>query len=117
MRKNNFDFNSDTQWLKEFSDHVFKELNLDGWKLDFFPFSFDGDWCYNDLKTIEMDMSTGSSWFYLKQRFLHEVAHALDERSCKGRTSDSFHDSYFFKTYGELLIRFADYDNKNKDKY
>lgn len=113
VEKNNFDLNDETKWFKEFVDHVFLYEGLQDWTITAFHELFDGGACYNNVKTIEIDRLHTMSWYYLKELFLHEVAHALDPMG--DRSSWVSHDPEFFRRYGELLIRYSQCQPKDND--
>lgn len=109
--RNDFSKNYKLQWFQGFIDHVFASEGLKCWKIVAFHDSFDGGSCDGFGKRIEMDGLHGTSWYYLKEQFLHEVAHALDPLiAVPGRASGVSHDPRFFKRYGELLIKYAEHE-------
>jgi hypothetical protein len=61
-------------FLQKFSKFVLKELGFLDWKVQVWN---DSPFCANDLKLIVMSKQTleNSPWYYIKESFLHEVAH------------------------------------------
>ncbi len=92
------------KFLNEFAAHVFKELKLDGWRVSV----WDGTFCANDLKFIAFGDTTleCEPWYYIKEMFLHEVAHIGETRQGSVVT----HDADFFRRLGKLHNRFADFE-------
>ncbi len=103
LRMNKVNEKAGKSYLKGFSNHVFNTLGLKGWRLEFWDASF----CANDIKLISIGREDVDEqpWFYLKEMFLHEVAHIGETRPGSMKT----HDEAFFKRLGELFIKFSAY--------
>ena len=92
-------------FLQKFSKFVLKELGFLDWKVQVWN---DSPFCANDLKLIVMSKQTleNSPWYYIKESFLHEVAHIGDQRNGSVDT----HDAPFFERFGSLCIQFSKVD-------
>lgn len=92
--------------------HFLESLGYDEWRIQWgcVPPSE----CIHLVKIIRMsDQHDGNCWYYVKEALLHEIAH-IEGPEVGGEKA---HDKEFFKRYGELLIRFADYQPINERSY
>ncbi len=65
--------------------------------------------CVHGPKEIWLhDRRAESIWYYCKEAFLHEVAH-IGGPEGPGVLSEAKHGPDFFRRYGGLMVRFADW--------
>jgi len=90
-------------YLNKFAKYVFNAIGIKEWRIEFLDSSF----CANDLKfiSISKELVENQPNYYLKEMFLHEVAHIGDNRNGSIVT----HDADFFKRFGNYCIKFAEY--------
>ena len=87
----------------KFLKNLFEKVEeCKGWKLEF---DFEQCFCDNERKVIAMwkDYVIDQPWYYVKEAFLHEVAHIGEKRAGSWVT----HDEEFFKRFGNLLIKYS----------
>ncbi len=96
----------DQRFIKRFARFVFEQLSLGEWRLEFWDAAF----CANDIKLITLSKEDYEEqpWFYLKEMFLHEVAHVGEKRP----GSIDTHDEAFFERLGKLHIKFSKHNPK-----
>ena len=101
---------SGSAFLFSLAAHVFSDLGLDGWKVR----TGVDTWCDNHRREICISDGTieGEPWYYVKELFLHEVAHVGETRPGSVQT----HDAAFFRRLGELFIRFADFEQNAENQ-
>lgn len=97
---------SGVDFLYAFASFVFTQLGITDWRIGISDESF----CDNELKRICLAERAveGEAWYYIKQSFLHEVAHIGDNRQGSVVT----HDGDFFRRFGVLCMQFADCNPK-----
>jgi hypothetical protein len=89
------------EYLLDLSKSVFEKEALDGWRIEV---GAPPSECIEDLRLIRISENyLNDGWYYLKEIFLHEVAHVGNYIA-----DNHGHTPEFFRKLGELHIKYCD---------